>query len=212
MTAAVWALLPAAGLAFLLGSLVFPMFNVSTGVGGVYVAAALRRPVRLPPPAGVRRLAGGRRAADAGLRHVAGAGGGGGAGPLSRPADGRLDRRRAHRSTWRSPATAARRSPASGPRALAQRLASAGGPAGCRRPPGCVPARPGDAGADGGVGRPGRRRASGRRPAIGVAAPVGVGRRFRRPVCGLGSWCRPPLGRRGRSRACWPVSPWRPWW
>ena len=52
MTAAVWALLPAAGLAFLLGSLVFPLFNVSTGVGGIYVAAAFvalfvfrRRPV-----------------------------------------------------------------------------------------------------------------------------------------------------------------------
>ena len=52
VTAAVWALMPAAGLALLLGSLVFPMFNVSTGVGGLYVAAAFvalfafrRRPV-----------------------------------------------------------------------------------------------------------------------------------------------------------------------
>ena len=52
ITAAVWALMPAAGLAFLLGGLVFPLFNVSTAVGGVYVAAAFvalfvfrRRPV-----------------------------------------------------------------------------------------------------------------------------------------------------------------------
>jgi hypothetical protein len=40
ITAAVWALMPAAGLAFLLGCLVFPMFNVSVGVGGLYLAAA----------------------------------------------------------------------------------------------------------------------------------------------------------------------------
>jgi eukaryotic-like serine/threonine-protein kinase len=40
MTAAVWALMPAAGLAFLLGSLVFPMFNVSSGAGSVYVTLA----------------------------------------------------------------------------------------------------------------------------------------------------------------------------
>jgi hypothetical protein len=52
ITAAVWALMPAAGLAFLLGSLVFPLFNVSSAVGGVYVAVAFvalfvfrRRPV-----------------------------------------------------------------------------------------------------------------------------------------------------------------------
>jgi hypothetical protein len=39
--AAVWALLPAAGLALLLGSLVFPLFNVSWSLGCLYVMAAL---------------------------------------------------------------------------------------------------------------------------------------------------------------------------
>jgi hypothetical protein len=63
MTAAVWALLPAAGLAVLLGSLVFPMFNVSASVGGIYLAAALvalfvfrRRPVCAVWPAAAALL------------------------------------------------------------------------------------------------------------------------------------------------------------
>jgi hypothetical protein len=52
MTALVWALMPAAGLSFLLGVLVFPMFNRSASIGGLYMGAALvalivfrRRPV-----------------------------------------------------------------------------------------------------------------------------------------------------------------------
>ena len=38
---AVWALVPAGGLAFLLGALAFPMFNVSAAVGAVYLLGAL---------------------------------------------------------------------------------------------------------------------------------------------------------------------------
>ena len=39
--AAVWAVVPEAGLAFLLGSLAFPLFNVSLSLGGAYLAFAV---------------------------------------------------------------------------------------------------------------------------------------------------------------------------
>ena len=41
LTAAVWAVVPEAGLAFLLGSLAFPLFNVSLSLGGAYLAFAV---------------------------------------------------------------------------------------------------------------------------------------------------------------------------
>ena len=41
VTAAVWAVVPEAGLAFLLGSLAFPVFNVSLSLGGAYLAFAV---------------------------------------------------------------------------------------------------------------------------------------------------------------------------
>ncbi len=41
VAAAVWAVVPEAGLAFLLGSLAFPVFNVSLGLGGAYLAFAV---------------------------------------------------------------------------------------------------------------------------------------------------------------------------
>ncbi|HEX5641071.1 MAG TPA: serine/threonine-protein kinase [Thermoleophilia bacterium] len=41
LTAAVWAVVPQAGLAFLLGSLAFPLFNVSLSLGGAYLAFAV---------------------------------------------------------------------------------------------------------------------------------------------------------------------------
>jgi eukaryotic-like serine/threonine-protein kinase len=41
VTAAVWAVVPEAGLAFLLGALAFPLFNVSLSLGGVYLAFAV---------------------------------------------------------------------------------------------------------------------------------------------------------------------------
>ena len=41
VTAAVWAVVPEAGLAFLLGSLAFPLFNVSLSLGGAYLAFAV---------------------------------------------------------------------------------------------------------------------------------------------------------------------------
>jgi serine/threonine-protein kinase len=41
LSAAVWAVVPEAGLAFLLGALAFPLFNVSLSVGGLYLAFAV---------------------------------------------------------------------------------------------------------------------------------------------------------------------------
>ena len=41
LSAAVWAVVPEAGLAFLLGSLAFPLFNVSLSLGGAYLAFAV---------------------------------------------------------------------------------------------------------------------------------------------------------------------------
>ena len=41
LSAAVWAVVPEAGLAFLLGSLAFPLFNVSLSVGAAYLAFAV---------------------------------------------------------------------------------------------------------------------------------------------------------------------------
>ena len=41
VSAAVWAVVPAAGLAFLLGALAFPVFNVSLAAGGAYLAFAV---------------------------------------------------------------------------------------------------------------------------------------------------------------------------
>jgi eukaryotic-like serine/threonine-protein kinase len=41
LSAAAWAVVPEAGLAFLLGSLAFPLFNVSLSVGGLYLAFAV---------------------------------------------------------------------------------------------------------------------------------------------------------------------------
>jgi eukaryotic-like serine/threonine-protein kinase len=41
LSAAIWAVVPEAGLAFLLGSLAFPLFNVSLSVGGLYLAFAV---------------------------------------------------------------------------------------------------------------------------------------------------------------------------
>ncbi len=41
LSAAIWAVVPEAGLAFLLGSLAFPLFNVSLSVGGLYLAFAI---------------------------------------------------------------------------------------------------------------------------------------------------------------------------
>jgi hypothetical protein len=41
VSAAVWAVVPEAGLAFLLGSLAFPLFNVSLSLGGAYLAFAV---------------------------------------------------------------------------------------------------------------------------------------------------------------------------
>ena len=41
LSAAVWAVVPEAGLAFLLGSLAFPFFNVSLSVGAAYLAFAV---------------------------------------------------------------------------------------------------------------------------------------------------------------------------
>jgi len=41
LTAAAWAVVPQAGLAFLLGSLAFPLFNVSLSLGGAYLAFAV---------------------------------------------------------------------------------------------------------------------------------------------------------------------------
>ncbi|NLE21409.1 MAG: serine/threonine protein kinase [Actinobacteria bacterium] len=41
LSAAVWAVAPAAGLAFLLGALAFPLFNVSVSVGAAYLAFAV---------------------------------------------------------------------------------------------------------------------------------------------------------------------------
>jgi serine/threonine-protein kinase len=41
LSASVWAVVPEAGLAFLLGSLAFPLFNVSLSVGGLYLGFAV---------------------------------------------------------------------------------------------------------------------------------------------------------------------------
>jgi eukaryotic-like serine/threonine-protein kinase len=41
LSAAIWAVVPEAGLAFLLGTLAFPLFNVSLSVGGLYLAFAV---------------------------------------------------------------------------------------------------------------------------------------------------------------------------
>ena len=41
LSAAIWAVVPEAGLAFLLGSLAFPLFDVSLSVGGLYLAFAI---------------------------------------------------------------------------------------------------------------------------------------------------------------------------
>jgi serine/threonine-protein kinase len=41
LSAAVWAVVPQAGLAFLLGSLAFPLFNVSLSIGGLYLVFAV---------------------------------------------------------------------------------------------------------------------------------------------------------------------------
>ena len=94
LSAAIWAVVPEAGLAFLLGSLAFPLFNVSLSVGGALPRVRGRALPRRPLAAGHGAVAGVRADAHAGVPDAAGAGGGGAAGPRPRPAHRRLGRRR----------------------------------------------------------------------------------------------------------------------
>ena len=176
LSAAVWAVVPEAGLAFLLGSLAFPLFNVSLSVGAAYLAfaVALFLVTRSRPDHGA--VAGVRAGPHAGLPHAAGAGGRGAAGPRARPAHRRLGRRR-HR---RVPAAHARsaRAVLSGPAALARGRRGGGRrrPVLRRRPR----ARPRPGGADAAAGRaPGRRsprRWPTRSPAVTSRRASGSGR------------------------------------
>ena len=128
LSAAIWAVVPEAGLAFLLGSLAFPLFNVSLSVGGLYLAFAIALFLQRPCAADHRAVAGVRARPHAGVHDAAGAGGRGVAGPPARPPHGRLGRRR----HGRVPAARARPTravhPGAAALAMAEEIGAAGDP------------------------------------------------------------------------------------
>ena len=160
LTAAVWAVVPEAGLAFLLGSLAFPLFNVSLSLGGAYLVFAVAALPDRAREADHGAVAGVRPGAHAGLPHAAGAGGRGAAGPRPRPAHRRLGRRRDRRL----PAAGARASRPVHARAAAvargRRPRGGRRPVHRRRPRARARARRPDAAAGRACGRGWRRRSA----------------------------------------------------